>query len=63
MNDKLLQTLGQSVTLIMGGEYHHFDDGVVHILTTSPLSLLHELFPESSINSRRFRPNIIVDSR
>lgn len=63
MNDKLSQTLGQSVTLTKEGETSHFDDGAVHILTTSSLSLLHELLPESGIDSRRFRPNIIIDSQ
>ena len=63
MNDKLSKTLGQSVTLTKEGETSHFDDGAVHILTTSSLSLLHELLPESGIDSRRFRPNIIINSQ
>lgn len=63
MNDKLSQTLGQSVTLTKEGEISHFDDGAIHILTTSSLSLLHELLPESGIDSQRFRPNIIIDSQ
>lgn len=63
INDKLSQTLGQSVTLTKEGEISHFDDGAIHILTTSSLSLLYKLLPESGIDSRRFRPNIIIDSQ
>lgn len=63
MNSKLSQTLGQSVTLTKEGEVPHFDDGAIHILTTSSLSLLEELLPNSGIDSRRFRPNIVIDSR
>jgi hypothetical protein len=63
MNDKLSQILGQSVILTEEGEISHFDDGAVHILTTLSLSLLHQLLPESGIDSRRFRPNIIIDSQ
>lgn len=63
MNDKLSQILGQSVILTEEGEISHFDDSAVHILTTLSLSLLHQLLPESGIDSRRFRPNIIIDSQ
>ena len=63
MNSKLSLTLGQSVTLTKESEIPHFDDAGIHILTTSSLSLLDELLPNSSIDSRRFRPNIVIDSQ
>jgi uncharacterized protein YcbX len=62
LNDKLSQTLEQSVTLTKEGEISHFDDGSVHILSTASLSLLEDLLPNSGIDVRRFRPNIVIDS-
>ncbi|MEH6910831.1 MAG: MOSC domain-containing protein [Oceanicoccus sp.] len=63
INKKLSQVLGQTVTLTKESETPHFDDGAVHILTTGSLSLLDELLPDSGIDPRRFRPNIVVDSQ
>lgn len=63
MNSKLSEILGQSVTLTKEAEISHFDDSAIHILTTSSLSLLKKLLPNSGINSRRFRPNIVIDSQ
>jgi uncharacterized protein len=39
-----------------------FDCAFVHVLTTSSLSRLHELYPEGDMATRRFRPNVVVDS-
>jgi len=63
INTKLSQTLGQSVTLAKESQISHFDDGAIHILTTSSLSTLKELLPEADIDVRRFRPNILIDSQ
>lgn len=60
---QLSQTLGQSVTLTKEDQISHFDDGAIHILTTSSLSTLKELLPEAGIDVRRFRPNILIDSQ
>lgn len=60
---KLSKALGESVTLTKEAELPHFDDGAVHLLTTGALSLLHKLLPISGIDSRRFRPNIVLDSK
>ena len=60
INDQLSQTLGQSVTLTKEDNVPHFDDGAIHILTTSSLSLLHDQLPECGIDPRRFRPNIVI---
>ena len=63
VSQKLTQVLGQDVTLTREAEIPHFDDGSIHILTTASLSLLHEILPNSGIDPRRFRPNIVVDSQ
>lgn len=39
-----------------------FDLAVLHILTTATLDRLRELYPEGRFETRRFRPNIVVES-
>jgi uncharacterized protein YcbX len=39
-----------------------FDVAVIHILTTSTINRLRELYPEGHFEVRRFRPNIVIDS-
>ena len=39
-----------------------FDIAVIHILTTSTINRLRELYPDGRFEVRRFRPNIIVES-
>lgn len=63
ISSKLTQVLGQSVTLTREAVISHFDDGAIHLLTTASLSSLHELLPNSHIDPRRFRPNIVIDSQ
>ncbi len=38
-----------------------FDIGMVHLVTTATIDKVRELAPESRIEARRFRPNLIVD--
>lgn len=38
-----------------------FDIAMVHIITTSTINTLRTLTPDSRIEPRRFRPNIIID--
>lgn len=38
-----------------------FDIAMVHIITTSIINYLRKLTPESRIEPRRFRPNLIID--
>lgn len=38
-----------------------FDSAMVHIITTNTINALRKLIPESRIEARRFRPNIIID--
>ena len=39
-----------------------FDIAVIHLLTTSTIDRLRELYPEGRFEVRRFRPNIVVES-
>jgi MOSC domain-containing protein len=39
-----------------------FDIAVIHILTTSTINRLRELYPAGRFEVRRFRPNIVVES-
>jgi uncharacterized protein len=39
-----------------------FDIAVIHLLTTSTINRLRELYPEGRIEVRRFRSNIVVES-
>lgn len=39
-----------------------FDIAVIHLLTTSTINRLLELYPEGRFEVRRFRPNIVVQS-
>lgn len=39
-----------------------FDLAVIHLLTTSTINRLREVYPEGRFEVRRFRPNIVVES-
>jgi uncharacterized protein YcbX len=39
-----------------------FDIAVIHILTTSTINHLRQLYPEGRFEVRRFRPNIVIES-
>lgn len=39
-----------------------FDGAVVHLLTTASLDQLNAFYPEGRFESRRFRPNIVIQS-
>jgi uncharacterized protein YcbX len=39
-----------------------FDLAPIHVLTTSTIERLHELYPQGRFDVRRFRPNIVVQS-
>jgi uncharacterized protein len=39
-----------------------FDIAVLHLLTTSTLDRLRELYPEGRFEARRFRPNVVVET-
>ncbi|MEH6402135.1 MAG: MOSC domain-containing protein [Sneathiella sp.] len=52
--------LGQEVTLTSEQSISHFDAGAIHLLTTVSLNLLRKKLPQSIIDERRFRPNIVI---
>ena len=60
VNDALSSALGTSVALVREAQVQHFDDGAVHLLTTASLDWLRTRLPESRIDERRFRPNLVV---
>lgn len=37
-----------------------FDIGLIHILTTSTINAMRKIVPSSRIESRRFRPNLVI---
>ncbi len=39
-----------------------FDYATIHLLTTASLTKLNELYPQGRFESRRFRPNIVIDT-
>jgi len=62
INQKLSTELGQAVTLTKENDLPHFDDGSVHIITSADLEQLKLELPESQIDIRRFRANILIDT-
>lgn len=54
--------LAMPVTLSREGEISHLDSGPVHLLTTSSIRTLSESLPEETLDVRRFRPNILVET-
>ena len=46
----------------MSGLGNFFNFGTVHVVTTGTLRRVAELAPDSRIDARRFRPNIVVDT-
>jgi uncharacterized protein YcbX len=62
VHDRLSGALGQPVTLAREGAISHFDQGPLHLVTTASLAWLRERLPQSEIDLRRFRPNIVIDA-
>lgn len=53
--------VGRSVTLSRENGVSHFDEGPLHLLTTSTLDRL-ELAHGSQVDVRRLRPNLVLDT-
>jgi len=53
---------GDSVTDFDLPEGTFFDSAVVHVVTTATLEELHRLYPEGEMATRRFRPNVVVET-
>ncbi|MFS8184340.1 MOSC domain-containing protein [Pseudovibrio denitrificans] len=61
INHQLTEFLGQPVSVVPERNISHFDDGPVHLLLSSEIAKLQRLAPNTQIDERRFRPNIILD--
>jgi uncharacterized protein YcbX len=62
IDQKLSIELGQAVSLTKENQVPHFDDGAIHVVTSADLELLRTQLPDSQIDMRRFRANILIDS-
>jgi uncharacterized protein len=58
----LSNELGQPVTLVLESDVPHFDAAPIHILTTASLAWLKSALPDSIVDERRFRPNLVVET-
>lgn len=56
----LSDVLGVAVTLVREEQVSHFDQGPIHLVSTAALAWLAERLPDSRIDERRFRVNIVV---
>jgi uncharacterized protein YcbX len=61
IHEALSAHVGRPVTLAPEAEVSHFDEGPLHVLTTSSLERLSELHG-SDIDTRRFRANLVFDT-
>ena len=61
LDRELSSTLGQPVTLVSEKNISHFDADSLHLITTASLNWLRTLLPNSAIDERRFRPNLLID--
>ena len=59
---ELSSVLGQPVTLVSENSISHFDADSLHLVTTASLNWLKNLLPDSTIDERRFRPNLSIDT-
>ena len=50
------------VTLAREDEISYLDAGPVHLITTAGLAWLRGSLPDSVIDERRFRPNLVIDA-
>ena len=62
LNRELSFALGQPVTLVSENNISHFDANSLHLVTTASLNWLKNLLPDSTIDERRFRPNLSIDT-
>lgn len=61
VHEALSHHVGRQVTLSREAEVSHFDDGPVHLVTTSSLRAVEQRLGEP-VDARRFRPNLVVDT-
>src|SRR5215470_6773012 len=59
----LSEVLGQPVTLAREAGVSHLDAGPVHLLTTASLAWLADRLPQTTLDERRFRPNVLIGAQ
>jgi len=58
----LSNALRQPVSVTREGSVPHFDAGALHLVTTDALADLQRRSPDLTVDARRFRPNLVIDS-
>jgi uncharacterized protein len=58
---ELSSVLGQPVKLVTEKKISHFDADSIHLITSASLTWLKSLLPNSAIDERRFRPNLLIN--
>lgn len=58
----LSQYLGQNVTLQAENQIPHFDAGAIHIVTSGAIQWLQAQLPHTTMDERRFRPNLVLQT-
>ena len=61
VHEAMSSYVGRPVTLEREGAVSHFDDGPVHLVTTSSLATLARHHGQQ-VDVRRFRPNLLLDT-
>jgi len=61
LDNAFSERIGESVAVKPETHVPHMDDGAVHIVTTASMRWLIESLPDAQIDSRRFRPNVVID--
>lgn len=62
LNQELSTTLGQPVKLVSEKNISHFDADSLHLITSASLQWLKAFLPNSKIDERRFRPNLLINT-
>jgi MOSC domain-containing protein len=62
IDSALTDALGIDVTLAREDRIPHHDSSALHIMTTASLDWLGDRLPNSAVDARRFRPNIVIDA-
>jgi uncharacterized protein YcbX len=62
MDAALSAALGLPVRLAREAGTPHFDAAPLHLVTTAGLAWLRRALPQSEIDERRFRPNLVLDA-
>lgn len=62
LDEALTRALGIDVSVRAEQAISHFDDSPIHLVTQASLRWLRGVSPDSRVDARRFRPNLVVDA-